>query len=104
MLTSSSHRGMTMTHNRRLLLLAAFVSALGVATLTQAVQTEPRARGAQSKDDGAKSEKEAEEMISAVVRVKMKATAGARSNSNLGSTREGTGVVIDDKGHIFTIR
>jgi len=92
-----------MTHNRRLLLLAAFVSALGVATLTQAVQTEPRARGAQSKDDGAKSEKEAEEMISAVVRVKMKAIAGARSNSSLGSTREGTGVVIDEQGHIVTI-
>lgn len=85
------------------LLLAAFISALGVATPSQATQTEPRAQRAQSKDDAAKSEKETEEMISAVVRVKMKAIAGARSNASLGSTREGTGVVIDDKGHIVTI-
>ena len=92
-----------MTHNRRLLLLAAFVSALGVATLSQSAQTEPRAQRAQSKDDGAQSDKAAQEMISAIVRVKMKAIAGARSNSSLGSTREGTGVVIDEQGHIVTI-
>ena len=87
------------------MLLAAFISALalGVATLSQAAQTEARAQRAQSKDEGAPSDKEAEEMISAVVRVKMKAIAGARSNASLGSTREGTGVVIDDKGHIVTI-
>ena len=92
-------------HLRCPLLLAAFISALalGVATLSQAAQTEARAQRAQSKDEGAPSDKEAEEMISAVVRVKMKAIAGARSNASLGSTREGTGVVIDDKGHIVTI-
>lgn len=53
--------------------------------------------------DAVKPDKEAEEMISAVVRVKMKAIAGARSSSNLGSMREGTGVVIDEEGHILTI-
>jgi len=42
-------------------------------------------------------------MISAVVRVKMKAIAGARSNASLGSARDGAGVVIDDQGHILTI-
>jgi serine protease Do len=92
-----------MTFFRYQVLLAAFISALSVATLSQAAQTEPRAQRAQSKDDGAKSQTETEEMISAVVRVKMKAIAGARSNASLGSTREGTGVVIDDKGHIVTI-
>jgi len=51
----------------------------------------------------AKSEQDAKEMLSAVVRVKMKAVSGARSSANLGSTREGTGVVIDAAGHIVTI-
>lgn len=95
-----------MTQVRRLrlpLLLAALVCALGVVSATQAVQTEPRSQRTQSKEVGAKPDKGAEEVISAVVRVKMKAIAGARSNSSLGSTREGTGVVIDDKGHIVTI-
>jgi S1-C subfamily serine protease len=33
----------------------------------------------------------------------MKAIADARSNANLGQNREGTGVVIDERGHIVTI-
>lgn len=57
----------------------------------------------QSEDDARANERAAEEMLSAIVRVKMKGIAGARSNDTLGSTREGTGVVIDDKGHILTI-
>jgi len=48
-------------------------------------------------------EQEAKEMLSSVVRVKMKAVPGARSSANLGDTREGTGVVIDARGHILTI-
>ena len=84
---------------------AALLAAIlfGVAATSQSAQTEPRGRGVQSKDDGAQSDKAAQEMISAIVRVKMKAIAGARSNSSLGSTREGTGVVIDEQGHIVTI-
>ena len=92
-----------MTHRRYLLLLTAFVSVLGIADLSYALQPEPRAQRTQSKDDAAKPDKETEEMISAVVRVKMKAISGARSNASLGSARDGTGVVIDDKGHIVTI-
>ena len=92
-------------HLRHRLQLTAFISALalGMATLSQAVQMEPRAQRAQAKDGGANSQKEADDIASAVVRVKMKAIAGARSTSSLGSTREGSGVVIDDKGHIVTI-
>jgi len=84
---------------------AALLAAIlfGVAATSQSAQTEPRGRGVQSKDVGAQSDKAAQEMISAIVRVKMKAIAGARSNSSLGSTREGTGVVIDEQGHIVTI-
>ena len=42
-------------------------------------------------------------MLAAVVRIKMTAIANARSNATLGPKREGTGVVIDDRGHIVTI-
>lgn len=60
-------------------------------------------RRVQAKEGAARASGEAEDMISAIVRVKMKAIPGARSNATLGGTREGTGVVIDDKGHILTI-
>ena len=48
-------------------------------------------------------EQEAEDVLAAVVRVRMKAIPGARSNATLGESREGTGVVIDERGHIVTI-
>ena len=44
-----------------------------------------------------------EAMLGAVVQVRMKAIAGARSSATLGAQREGSGVVIDDRGHILTI-
>lgn len=61
-------------------------------------QPAPKARA-----ETPKMEREAEAMLSAIVRVKMKALAGARSSNNLGEQREGTGVVIDERGHIVTI-
>lgn len=45
----------------------------------------------------------AEDLLSGVVRVKMKAIPGARSSETLGSEREGTGVLIDERGHVLTI-
>ncbi|MCU0805788.1 MAG: S1C family serine protease [Burkholderiales bacterium] len=42
-------------------------------------------------------------LLSAVVHVKMRASPDARSSETLGATREGSGVVIDDAGHIVTI-
>lgn len=42
-------------------------------------------------------------LMGAVVRVKMKAVEGARSSATLGPSREGSGVVIDERGHILTI-
>ena len=41
--------------------------------------------------------------LSAVVHIRMKALSGARSSETLGAQREGTGVVIDELGHILTI-
>ena len=49
------------------------------------------------------SGKQADDLLGSVVRVKTRALPDARSNATLGSSREGSGVVIDDKGHILTI-
>ena len=49
------------------------------------------------------AERDAEDVLAAVVRIKMTAVHNARSNTTLGPNREGTGVVIDERGHIVTI-
>ena len=49
------------------------------------------------------SDTQADELLGAVVKVKMKALADARSSLTLGPAREGSGVIIDDKGHVLTI-
>lgn len=49
------------------------------------------------------SEQQAEAVLGSVVRVRTQALPDARSNASLGSTREGSGVIIDDRGHILTI-
>jgi S1-C subfamily serine protease len=64
---------------------------------------EPKEKPRAQKSQQARVEKDAEEMLAAVVRVRMKAIPDARSNANLGQSREGTGVVIDERGHIVTI-
>jgi S1-C subfamily serine protease len=49
------------------------------------------------------SGKQADDVLGSVVRVKTRALPDARSNATLGALREGSGVVIDDRGHILTI-
>ena len=49
------------------------------------------------------SGKQADELLGSVVRVKARALPDARSNATLGSLREGSGVIIDDRGYILTI-
>ena len=77
---------------------AACLAALGPVSAQ-----EPKEKPQSQKSQQAQGQGEAEEMLAAVVRVKMKAIPNARSNRNLGENREGTGVVIDDRGHIVTI-
>jgi len=48
-------------------------------------------------------EKQADEVLGSVVRVKARSLPDARSNATLGSQREGSGVIIDDRGYILTI-
>src|SRR5438093_2947523 len=76
--------------------LAAFIAAsAGVA----ADGSHPQARAQRIQQTQA----DAEDVLAAVVRIKMTAIANARSSANLGQSREGTGVVIDERGHIVTI-
>lgn len=44
-----------------------------------------------------------EATLAAIVRVEMTALADARTRPMLGGEREGTGIVIDDAGHVLTI-
>jgi S1-C subfamily serine protease len=79
------------------------VLAASLLAVGSALAQEPKEKQKAQEFRQAQSEKDAEEMLAAVVRVKMKAIADARSNANLGQNREGTGVVIDERGHIVTI-
>lgn len=56
---------------------------------------------ARSNDESADGQ--ADEMLAAVVKVRMKAVPDARTSHYLGAEREGSGIVIDDKGHVLTI-
>lgn len=97
-------------------MVAIRVSAAGAASVVCALvfAFTPLAAPAQTAKDskaGAVPEKQvqpraeinAEELLSAIVKVKIKAIPEARSNATLGASREGSGVVIDDRGHVLTI-
>lgn len=56
---------------------------------------------AQSPSDDVESRIEA--LVGAVVRVRARALDDARSNATLGQAREGSGIVIDDEGHVLTV-
>lgn len=91
-----------MTTCRILAGFGAFLLAVAVRT-APAAEPDPAPRAHKAQQSEAQVQKEADEMLAAVVRVRMKAIPDARSNANLGQTREGTGVVIDERGHIVTI-
>jgi len=76
--------------------LAAFIAAASVWA-ADGPRSQARAQRIQQ------TQADAEDVLAAVVRIKMTAIANARSNATLGPSREGTGVVIDDRGHIVTI-
>jgi len=80
--------------SKRLVAFLFLFAALGAPPLqAQPVQPKPKAIG----------ERQADELLGSVVRVKARALPDARSNATLGSQREGSGVIIDDRGHILTI-
>src|SRR3989449_10095080 len=89
-----------MTTRRILTALTAFLLGRGGAV---AQEPKERPHAQKSQQTRAELEREAGEMLGAVVRIRMKAIPNARSNTTLGPSREGTGVVIDGRGPIVTI-
>ncbi len=79
--------------------ILAGLAAVAIALAGVAAADPPRARKTQQ----AQVERDAEDVLAAVVRIKMTAIPSARSNATLGPNREGTGVVIDERGHVVTI-
>jgi S1-C subfamily serine protease len=65
----------------------------GPPVLAQPVQQRPKVI----------TEKQADQLLASVVRVSTRALPDARSNASLGAVREGSGVIIDDRGYILTI-
>src|SRR6266852_3925503 len=84
-------------------ILAALVACFLSVNPAFAQEPKEKPHAQKSQQTQAQLDKDAEEMLAAVVRVRMKAIADARSSANLGQSREGTGVVIDERGHIVTI-
>ena len=78
-----------------LLFASLFVCAALAGLRVQAQEAQPKPK--------AISGKQADELLGSVVRVKARALPDARSNATLGSLREGSGVIIDDRGYILTI-
>jgi S1-C subfamily serine protease len=74
------------------------VSAL-VAFASPVPAQEPKDRGAAKE---AETDRRIEEMLAAVVRVRMRALADARSSATLGRAREGSGIVIEP-AYVLTI-
>jgi S1-C subfamily serine protease len=79
----------------------AILAALG--TMQAAFAADEASSAARRVQAQAQAERDAEDVLAAVVRIKMTAIPNARSNTTLGATREGTGVVIDERGYIVTI-
>lgn len=80
--------------------IAAALVAGVLALLAAPAGAQERGKGG---EDSAAADRRVQELVSTVVRVRMKALPDARSRETLGDAREGTGVVIDADGHVVTI-
>jgi len=80
--------------------LASLVLSSLVLLLPPAGAQEPKAKQGTTKE--AETDRRIQDMLGAVVRVRMRALPDARSNATLGQAREGTGIVIEP-GYIVTI-
>ncbi len=94
-----------MTMLRRLAFRLRIAFAIMLATLLLAAL--PQSLLAQTKGAPpartAVTEADAEKLFAAIVKVNVRATPDARSSASLGAEREGTGIVVGDKGLILTI-
>jgi len=80
------------------------IVALALALLVGVpVQAQKKGAAPATGATATEAQQRADALLSAVVRVRMKALPDARTSRTLGLEREGTGVVIDDEGHVLTI-
>ncbi|MFN0299319.1 MAG: S1C family serine protease [Burkholderiales bacterium] len=61
------------------------------------------AQDSKKTESGASAAGSPEAVMESVVQLKVKSLPNARSNATLGPSREGSGIVIDAKGHVLTI-
>jgi len=87
--------------NKTMRMLAGLAAALAATAVAAGDGAHSAARARQVQQ--LQAERDAEDVLAAVVRIKMTAIPNARSSATLGPTREGTGIVIDERGHIVTI-
>jgi S1-C subfamily serine protease len=80
--------------------VAACLSLFGLAGAALAQPEKSAADQAQAEAEG---QARAKELIDAIVYVKARAVADARTNEILGRERAGSGIVIDERGHVLTI-
>jgi S1-C subfamily serine protease len=96
-------RRIAMRRPRPIVRLLAFAAAACVAWLPAGFAQTEREPGLTKKDPAeAEFERKIEEMLTAVVRVRMRAVEDARSSETLGPTRAGSGIVIEP-GWVLTI-
>jgi S1-C subfamily serine protease len=86
----------------RALAILALSSSLAWAWPAAAQAPEDKGAGPQGGAAADEIERRVEDTLGAVVRVRMRALADARSNATLGPTREGSGVLIEP-GYVVTI-
>lgn len=83
---------------------AVLMSAVLLTALPSAAQAESEAiQPPASSNANATPSAEGERLFGAVVKVRVRAVPGARTNASLGAEREGTGIVIGPDGLILTI-
>jgi serine protease Do len=92
----------TDTVTQTIMRVLALLAALGAAPVVLGAD-EPNSPARIRRIQQSQVERDAEDVLAAIVRIKMTAIPNARSNTTLGASREGTGVVIDERGYIVTI-
>jgi S1-C subfamily serine protease len=100
----ASKRIHRLVHGRAVRAVAVMVAAFCLLVAAPAAQAQHGASGAAPGTGGNATERvDAEKLFNAIVKVQVHAVPEARSSATLGNEREGTGVVIGDRGLILTI-
>jgi S1-C subfamily serine protease len=98
----TSHPTVSRLRSRKFVALLIATLALFLPVATPAAHAQTRAKKAESTANAAAGV-DPEKLFAAIVKVSVQAVPEARSAATLGREREGSGVVIGDRGLILTI-